>query len=108
MVAFTARRVAGAVGQFAPDGGRMREASRLVTGLLQHGGTAAVLHKAAGTVKPLEGLPLGCRPLALRQFVPVTADEYSGFRTLDFEGRRAGASAPAGTWPAIAARWAQG
>jgi hypothetical protein len=52
MDAFSLRRMAGPVDQFAPDGGRMREASRLVTGLLQHGGTAVVLHKAAGTVKP--------------------------------------------------------
>ena len=49
--AFTGRRTFGPSDAFAANGGRMREASRLVLALLDHGGHAVVLHKAAGTVK---------------------------------------------------------
>ena len=52
MDAFSMQRLGGKSDQLAAQGGRMREASRLVASLLSAGGFAIVLHKAAGTVKP--------------------------------------------------------
>ncbi len=50
--------------------------------------------------------PLGVqRPLAYRLFMPVTAEEYAGYRTLELEARRAWFQAQATSFAAIAARW---
>ncbi|MDP1922245.1 MAG: hypothetical protein Q8L14_38760 [Myxococcales bacterium] len=49
--AFTSRTVRGPQDQLASPNGRMREASRLVLALLDHGGHAVVLHKAVGLVR---------------------------------------------------------
>lgn len=57
-------------------------------------------------VAPMNDLPLGVqRPLAYRMFMPVTAEEYAGFRTLELEARRAWFQAQATSFAAIAARW---
>jgi hypothetical protein len=54
---------------------------------------------------PLNDLPLGAqRPLAYRLFVPVTAEEYATFRTLDLESRQAWYRAHAPSFASIAAR----
>jgi hypothetical protein len=56
-------------------------------------------------VMPLEDVPLGRRPLALRQFVPVTAEEYGAFRTLDGPGRKGWLASRIRGWSDSAARW---
>jgi hypothetical protein len=55
---------------------------------------------------PLDDVPLGRnRALALRQFVPVTTDEYAAYRTLDGPGREAWLASRVRGWSDSAARW---
>lgn len=57
-------------------------------------------------VMPLDDVPLGRnRALALRQFVPVTTDEYAAYRTLDGPGREAWLASRVRGWSDSAARW---
>lgn len=57
-------------------------------------------------VMPLEDIPLGGkRPLPLRQFVPVTAEEYAGYRVLNHAGRQQWLAARIDGWAAAARRW---
>ena len=57
-------------------------------------------------VMPLEDIPLGRkRPLPLRQFVPVTAEEYAGYRVLNHVGRQQWLAARIDGWAAAARRW---
>jgi hypothetical protein len=57
-------------------------------------------------VMPLEDIPLGrMRPLPLRQFVPITAEEYAGYRVLDHAGRQQWLAARIDGWAASARRW---
>ncbi|MDX2013736.1 MAG: hypothetical protein SFW67_26310 [Myxococcaceae bacterium] len=57
-------------------------------------------------VMPLEDVSLARkRALALRQFVPVTADEYAGYRTLDGPSRKAWIDQRLRGWRDAANRW---
>jgi hypothetical protein len=57
-------------------------------------------------VVPMNDLPVGGqRPLAFRELVPVTAEEYASFRTLDVAARKAWCAEHVTSWAAVADRW---